>query len=96
VTVLPCSGSNLQAEVELAACAEYPALLIGGEPDPSLTARASLANRTNQDRDRVTRAWAGTTDASGLPAAPQIGVGHKTLPFFASGNLGANTDYQYR
>ncbi|MDQ2748693.1 MAG: hypothetical protein M3Y44_04065 [Actinomycetota bacterium] len=34
-----------------------------------------------------------TTDSSGLPAAPQVGAGHKTLPFFASGNLGANTDY---
>lgn len=33
------------------------------------------------------------TDASGLPASPQLGAGHATLPFFASGNLGANTDY---
>ncbi|KEF41423.1 MAG: hypothetical protein ER33_11545 [Cyanobium sp. CACIAM 14] len=34
-----------------------------------------------------------TTDAAGLPATPQVGAGHTTLPFFASGNLGANTDY---
>jgi hypothetical protein len=34
-----------------------------------------------------------TTDASGLPASPQVGISHATLPFFSSGNLGANTDY---
>lgn len=33
------------------------------------------------------------TDANGLPASPQVGAGHTTLPFFASGNLGANSDY---
>ena len=33
------------------------------------------------------------TDAAGLPASPQVGAGHTTLPFFASGNLGANSDY---
>ena len=27
------------------------------------------------------------------PASPQVGAGHTTIPFFASGNLGANTDY---
>ena len=32
-------------------------------------------------------------DAAGLPASPQVGAGHITLPFFASGNLGANSDY---
>ena len=32
-------------------------------------------------------------DSSGLPAAPQVGAGHTTLPFFASGNVSANTDY---
>jgi hypothetical protein len=34
-----------------------------------------------------------TLDASGLPETPEVGAGHTTLPFFASGNLGANTDY---
>lgn len=34
-----------------------------------------------------------TNDAAGLPASPQVGAGHTTLPFFASGNLGANSDY---
>jgi len=32
-------------------------------------------------------------DAAGQPGSPQVGAGHITLPFFASGNLGANTDY---
>jgi hypothetical protein len=34
-----------------------------------------------------------TLDANGLPAAPLVGAGHNTLPFFATGNLGGNTDY---
>jgi hypothetical protein len=32
-------------------------------------------------------------DAAGLPGSPQVGVGHITLPFFATGNFGGNTDY---
>jgi len=32
-------------------------------------------------------------DAAGLPGSPQVGAGHITLPFFATGNLGSNTDY---
>lgn len=32
-------------------------------------------------------------DASGLPGSPQVGAGHITLPFFATGNLPVNTDY---
>jgi hypothetical protein len=34
-----------------------------------------------------------TSDAAGLPAAPLVGTDHHTLPFFATGNLGSNTDY---
>jgi hypothetical protein len=34
-----------------------------------------------------------TADATGNPDSPQIGVGHITLPFFATGNFGDNTDY---
>jgi hypothetical protein len=34
-----------------------------------------------------------TLDAAGQPAVPLVGVGHHTLPFFASGNLADNTDY---
>jgi len=32
-------------------------------------------------------------DAAGLPGSPQVGADHITLPFFATGNVGSNTDY---
>jgi hypothetical protein len=32
-------------------------------------------------------------DGASLPASPQVGAGHTTLPFFASGDLSTNTDY---
>ncbi|MFN8582699.1 MAG: hypothetical protein U0163_17195 [Gemmatimonadaceae bacterium] len=32
-------------------------------------------------------------DASGNPGSPQVGAGHITLPFCATGNVGSNTDY---
>src|SRR5262249_53109517 len=32
-------------------------------------------------------------DANGLPGSPQVGADHHTIPFFATGNLGGNTDY---
>lgn len=32
-------------------------------------------------------------DAAGLPASPLVGSDHTTIPFFATGNLGANSDY---
>jgi hypothetical protein len=34
-----------------------------------------------------------TPDAAGDPGAPLVGVGTHTIPFFATGNLGSNTDY---
>jgi len=34
-----------------------------------------------------------TPDAAGLPGSPQPGAGNITIPFFASGNAGANSDY---
>jgi len=34
-----------------------------------------------------------TLDAAGLPASPLVGSDHVTIPFFATGNLGTNTDY---
>jgi hypothetical protein len=34
-----------------------------------------------------------STQAGGHPAAPLVGVGNHTIPFFATGNLGSNTDY---
>lgn len=32
-------------------------------------------------------------DTAGLPGSPQVGADHITLPFFATGNLGGNSDY---
>lgn len=34
-----------------------------------------------------------STQSGGHPAAPLVGVGNSTIPFFATGNFGANTDY---
>ena len=34
-----------------------------------------------------------STQSGGHPAAPLVGVGNHTIPFFATGDLGANTDY---
>jgi hypothetical protein len=34
-----------------------------------------------------------STQTGGHPSAPLVGVGNHTIPFFATGNLGANTDY---
>jgi hypothetical protein len=34
-----------------------------------------------------------TLDGAGLPASPLVGADHGTLPFFATGNLGGNSDY---
>jgi hypothetical protein len=46
------------------------------------------------DTDYQTGAtYPSTLDAAGLPASPLVGVNHHTLPFFASGDLGTNTDY---
>ncbi len=37
--------------------------------------------------------YVSTLDAAGDPAMPLPGAGHSTIPFFASGNNGASTDY---
>jgi hypothetical protein len=34
-----------------------------------------------------------STQTGGHPSAPLVGVGNHTIPFFATGNLGSNTDY---
>lgn len=34
-----------------------------------------------------------TLDAAGQPGAPLVGIDHRTLPFFLTGNLSNNTDY---
>lgn len=34
-----------------------------------------------------------STQSGGHPVAPLVGSGNRTIPFFATGNLGANTDY---
>ena len=40
-----------------------------------------------------TTTYLSNPDAAGQPGSPQVGAGHTTLPFFASGNGGAGTDY---
>jgi len=42
---------------------------------------------------QTTSTFPSTNDTAGLPASPLVGAGHTTLPFFASGDLNANTDY---
>jgi len=34
-----------------------------------------------------------STQSGGHPSAPLVGIGNHTIPFFATGNLGSNTDY---
>jgi hypothetical protein len=44
------------------------------------------------DYDTVST-YPSTADPAGLPASPLVGVAHHTLPFFATGNVGTNSDY---
>jgi hypothetical protein len=37
--------------------------------------------------------YASTPDAAGDPGSPNVGAGQTTIPFFATGDLGSNTDY---
>jgi hypothetical protein len=40
-----------------------------------------------------TTTYLSNLNAKGLPESPQVGVDHHTIPFFATGNYLANTDY---
>ena len=40
-----------------------------------------------------TTTYSSTPDAAGDPGSPNVGAGQTTLPFFATGDLGSNTDY---
>jgi hypothetical protein len=40
-----------------------------------------------------TTTYASTPDAAGDPGSPNVGAGQTTIPFFATGDLGTNTDY---
>ena len=37
--------------------------------------------------------YSSTPDAAGDPGSPNVGAGQTTIPFFATGDLGTNTDY---
>jgi hypothetical protein len=37
--------------------------------------------------------YASTLDVAGDPGSPNVGAGQTTIPFFATGDLGSNTDY---
>jgi hypothetical protein len=37
--------------------------------------------------------YSSTLDAAGDPGSPNVGAGQTTIPFFATGDLGSNTDY---
>ena len=40
-----------------------------------------------------TTTYSSTPDAAGEPGSPNVGAGQTTIPFFATGDLGSNTDY---
>lgn len=42
---------------------------------------------------QTTSTYPSTNDAAGQPGSPLVGTGDNTLPFFATGNFSANTDY---
>ncbi|MGA8407129.1 MAG: hypothetical protein WB680_08125 [Candidatus Acidiferrales bacterium] len=51
---------------------------------------------TSQTADtdyQPTTTYSGTPDAAGDPGSPNVGAGQTTIPFFATGDLGTNTDY---
>lgn len=37
--------------------------------------------------------YTSTPDGAGFPGVPTVGTGEATIPFFATGNVGSNTDY---
>lgn len=45
------------------------------------------------DTDFQESTYPSTLGPGGLPASPTVGPDHHTLPFFATGNLGGNSDY---
>jgi hypothetical protein len=51
---------------------------------------ATQSNDTDYDPNGT---YAYTPDAQNLPGSPKVGVGNTTIPFFATGNLSSNTDY---
>ena len=51
------------------------------------------ASQTADTDYQSSTTYLSTPDSAGLPGFPQTGVGHTTIPFFASGNNGANADY---
>ena len=51
------------------------------------------ASQTADTDYQSSTTYLSTQDSAGLPGFPQPGVGHTTIPFFASGNNGANVDY---
>lgn len=51
---------------------------------------STQSNDTDYD---VNGTYKSTPDASGNPGSPLVGAGNTTIPFFATGNLSSNTDY---
>jgi hypothetical protein len=46
------------------------------------------------DTDYQSSTYPATNDSAGQPLNPQLGTGNVTIPFFATGNYEANSDYQ--
>lgn len=67
---------------------------LAGDSAPNVKVFFRLWSTQTADTDfQPNDTYRSTTDAQGHPTAPLVGNGNHTLPFFASGNLGSNTDY---
>jgi hypothetical protein len=53
-----------------------------------------FGTQTNDTTYDPTGTYASQPDAAGHPGTPLVGTGNSTIPFFATGNPGAETDYQ--
>ena len=49
--------------------------------------------QTNDTDYQPATTYLSTLDAAGLPAAPEVGSGDETIPFFATGSVATETDY---
>jgi hypothetical protein len=52
-----------------------------------------FATETSDTDYQPVLTYPSTADAAGLPGAPLLGIGNVTIPFFATGNYQANSDF---
>ena len=66
----------------------------GSAPAQNVRVFFRLWSTQTADTDyQVGSTYPSALDANGLPELPQVGIDHHTIPFFATGNVSSNTDY---